>query len=164
MDFYVPIRGKLVKKPLTGKMSSDSMAFGNKVIVLNEVIRLSPRYFPPGAKVLSVSQTNWYNKATKNSYAFYPLTLNKAFLNNSFWKKRGKQNTLFAFHALARNIAFTNDGKGIPLPVLFVVKGKRVTKIGSFSIKYHLVPDKILESVRPTYKYVYSLNARKYRK
>lgn len=161
-ELYVPIKGKLVKKPLTRKMTSQSLAFGTKIIVLNEVIRQSPRYFPPSAKVLSLKKITWRNKVTKNKYSFFLLTLNEAFLNKGFWKRRGKENTLFAFHALARNIAFTNYGKSAPSPVRFVVKGKQVTKIGSFSTKYPLAPDKILESIRPTRKYVYSPNSRNF--
>jgi len=101
-------------------------AHGNRKPLLNEVIRLAPNFYPPQARVLEVKRGGLRG-------TYFVIDLNRAFFNEKYWSGRSRKDTNLAVHALARNVAFMNAGKGIPLPVKFVVEGKQVASIGSFA-------------------------------
>lgn len=133
---YVPVAGALVERKVAREVvAAQGKLFGNRAPLVNEVIRLAPAYFPSGARVLSLPET---------TDAGAVINLNAAFANPKFWQGRSRRDTQLAFHALARNVAFKNEPKGVPLPVRFLVEGKRVTKIGSFDTSRPLQPDEII--------------------
>ncbi len=103
---YIPARGRLREREVASQIvEAQSRATGNRTPLLNEVIRLAPRYFPPGARVSESHQGD----------EEFIINLNRAFFNETFWRGRTRRDTLLALHALARNIAFINYGKGISL-------------------------------------------------
>lgn len=137
IEVAVPVGGSLQMRPISRAIIDDqSRTEGDRLPVLNEVIRLAPAYFPSGARVLpSNAKVNQGTEA---------INLNRAFADAKFWKNRSRQDTKLAFHALARVLAFRNQPKGASEAVLFLVEGKRVMKIGSFSTKAPLQPEDII--------------------
>lgn len=133
---YIPAAGALAERKVAREVvAAQSKLFGNRAPLLNEVIRLAPAYFPPAAHVLPTPQ---------NAGSGAVINLSSAFANPKFWRDRSRRDTKLAFHALARNVAFQNEPKGAPLPVRFLVEGKRVTTIGSFDANQPLQPDEII--------------------
>jgi hypothetical protein len=136
---YLPIRGGLRKTRVASTViSTQTRLSGDRTPLLNEVIRLAPHYFPPRARVLSVDQRSL-------TQSHFLINLNRWFSNSKFWKYRNRDQCRLAFHSLARNAAFINEGKGIPLPVRFVIEGKLVPRIGSFQTKGLLEPANIIQ-------------------
>jgi hypothetical protein len=137
---YVPFRGSLKERKVAFSVLNAQARFaGSRTPLLNEVIRLVPHYFPPHARVLSIRQTG----SAKQQY--FVVNLNRSFANSSFWKSRKRRACRLAFHSLARNVAFQNEGKGIPLAVRFAIEGKFVPRIGSFGTTRPLEPHKIIK-------------------
>lgn len=135
---YVPTdEGLRLREVSRETMRAQTRMTGNRTPVLNEVIGLAPRYFPPGARVLE-------NPNFDGVVSGAVINLNRAFANPKFWKNRSRRETILAFHALARNVAFQNEPKGAPLEVQFLLEGKRVAKIGAFATARPLQPDAIL--------------------
>ena len=133
---YIPVGNALKAIPISSQVrDAQSRGHGNRTPLLNEVIRLAPRYYPPRARVLDAG-CDGYN---------CEVNLNSAFSNLRFWRGRKRRHSVIAFHALARNIAFMNLPKGVALPVQFVIEGKRVARIGAFNASQPLPPDKIIK-------------------
>lgn len=138
---YVPVRGFLRERKLSPVVEGAQVcAHGDRTPLLNEVIRLAPNYFPPHAHVIAVEQDEGQTSD------FFLINLNRSFSNVDFWRGRKRRDTILALHSLARNVAFQHDGKGIPLPVQFVIEGKRVAKIGAFAASQLLPADKIIDA------------------
>lgn len=136
---YIPINGTLKTQEVASSVSeAQQQAFGDRTPLLNEVIRLAPGYFPPQARVVSV------NSGSRSGN--FLINLNRAFANPKFWRTRNRRDSGLAFHALARNVAFMNEPKGAPLPVQFLIEGKRVNSIGAFNTSQPLPPDKLIRS------------------
>ena len=137
-EAYIPVAGALRKREISRSVMDEQKRYsGDRTPLLNEVIRLSPKYFPPDARVIS-------DRHSSESPDRFLINLNRAFVNPQFWRGRNRHNSLLAFHALARNVAFMNMPKGPALPVQFIIEGKQVAKIGAFAAGRPLRPDKII--------------------
>ena len=133
---YVPVAGVLVEREVPHTVvEKQTKLFGNRVPLLNDVIRQAPTYFPSGAHVLPVPEREEQSAI---------INLNAAFAAPKFWRGRSHDDVQLAFHALARNVAFQDEPKGAPLKVRFLLEGKRVAKIGSFDTAQPLRPDEII--------------------
>ena len=133
---YVPVAGALVRREVPrAVVEEQAKLFGNRVPLLNDVIRQARTSFPRGARVLSAPQSEGQDAV---------INLNAAFADPKFWRGRSHGDARLAFHALARNVAFQNEPKGVPLKVRFLVEGKRIAKIGSFDTAQPLRPEAII--------------------
>lgn len=140
-EVTVPVGGRLKQREASPQVVRKQMkGYGNRTPLLNEAIRLAPAYYPPGARVLDV------DSYSDSSGQHFRVNLNRAFVNSRFWRGKKRRVSILAFHALARNIAFTHLSKGTALPVRFVIEGKSVARIGAFVTSRPLRPEKIIRA------------------
>jgi len=108
---------KLHLRPVSKAALDTQKKFKDPTEAFNDLIRMAPKYFPPHTKVLE-----WHDDGKAVS-----LNFNRAFIDTSFWSKRGEGRTQLAVYALVNSAA--NSAK-TPLPVVLQAEKRPISTLG----------------------------------
>ena len=132
---YVPGKDDLLHEQKVSRTAIDSqLKSGDRAAPgLQEIIDKAPQYYPKNAKINSTTQTE----------KGMTVDLNKAFVNDEFWRTKGEKMTELAVYALVNSAAKTTGVQGTsdPKPVTFTIEKKPAETLGEFGIDGEVEPE-----------------------
>lgn len=130
-NIWVPGKDdKLHLRPVSKAALDAQKKFGDPTAALAEIVRLSPKWFPPKTRVLD------YHDDGKT----VSINLNRNFQDPNFWSKSGEKTTELAVYALVNSAA--QSGK----PVVLEVEKRPVQTLGEMDTSDSIEPNHSLEA------------------